>query len=100
MPAPHIDIDDPDDPDVRERTRDYTGMVVAGIAVALLVVGVLAFTTTSDRPLVSGDPGPETTGRIDRAPAPPPPSSETTGRSEPAPVRPPQPTIPEPPRQQ
>ena len=93
MSAPSIEPDD------RHRAKDYTSLVVAGIVVALLVVGVFAFTTTSDRPLVSGEPRSETTGRSERAPATPPVSSETTGRSGPDTVRPPQPTIPEPPRQ-
>src|SRR3989442_3937558 len=69
MSAPSVHLDH------RDRERDYTVIIVAGIVAALLIIGVFAFTTTSDRPLVSADPRPETTGRSERAPAPRPPSA-------------------------
>jgi hypothetical protein len=57
--------------DARPRTDARPGWVVPAIVGAVLVAGFLVFAMSGDRSTTATSPATETTGRSERAPAPP-----------------------------
>jgi len=57
--------------------RDHpqsTSYIAAGVVAVLLVVGLILYSTSTDRTSTASNPASETTGRSERAPTPPKPA--------------------------
>lgn len=65
------DMNAPPRTDERPRMEQRPGWVVPAVVGAVILAGFLVFAMSGDGPRTATTPAPETTGRSDRAPAPP-----------------------------